>query len=122
MQDSFGRPITYLRVSVTDRCDFRCTYCMPEHMSFLPKADMLSLQELERLCLAFVARGVERLRFTGGEPLVRKDVISLITRLGTHIGISPLKEITLTTNGSQLARHAQALADAGVRRVNVSLD
>ena len=122
MQDSFGRPITYLRVSVTDRCDFRCTYCMPEHMSFLPRADMLSLEELERLCLAFVARGVERLRFTGGEPLVRKDLLSLITRLGAHIGASPLKEITLTTNGSQLARHAQALADAGVRRVNVSLD
>ena len=122
MQDSFGRPITYLRVSVTDRCDFRCTYCMPEHMTFLPRADMLSLEELERLCLAFVARGVERLRFTGGEPLVRKDLLSLIARLGAHIGASPLKEITLTTNGSQLARHAQALADAGVRRVNVSLD
>src|SRR5581483_2124259 len=122
MQDSFGRPITYLRVSVTDRCDFRCTYCMPEQMSFLPRAETLSLDELERLCLAFVARGVERLRLTGGEPLVRKDVLSLFERLGAKIGVTPLKEVTLTTNGSQLARYAEALVQAGVRRVNVSLD
>ena len=121
MQDSFGRSITYLRVSVTDRCDFRCVYCMSEHMSFLPKAEMLTLEELERLCLAFVDKGVERLRITGGEPLVRKNVMRLIERLGAHIGRG-LKEVTLTTNGSQLAAYAQALRDAGVRRVNVSLD
>jgi cyclic pyranopterin phosphate synthase len=122
MQDSFGRPITYLRVSVTDRCDFRCTYCMPEHMTFLPRAEVLSLEELERLCMGFVARGVERLRLTGGEPLVRKDVLTLIRRLGAQIGVTALKEVTLTTNGSQLARHAEALVAAGVKRVNVSLD
>jgi cyclic pyranopterin phosphate synthase len=122
MQDPFGRPITYLRVSVTDRCDFRCIYCMPEHMSFLPRADVLPLQDMERLCLAFVGLGVERLRITGGEPLVRKDVMSLFQRLGAQIGRSPLKEITLTTNGSQLAHHARGLAEAGVRRINVSLD
>ena len=121
MQDSFGRSITYLRVSVTDRCDFRCVYCMSEHMSFLPKAEMLSLEELERLCLAFVDKGVERLRITGGEPLVRKNVLWLFERLGRRIGDS-LKEVTLTTNGSQLAQHARALHDCGVRRVNVSLD
>lgn len=121
MQDSFGRSITYLRVSVTDRCDFRCVYCMSEHMSFLPKAEMLTLEELERLCLAFVDKGVERLRITGGEPLVRKNVMTLFERLGRRIG-NGLKEVTLTTNGSQLARYAQGLADAGVRRVNVSLD
>ena len=121
MQDSFGRSITYLRVSVTDRCDFRCVYCMSEHMSFLPKAEVLSLEELERLCLAFVDKGVERLRITGGEPLVRKNVMRLVERLGAHIGRG-LKEVTLTTNGSQLANYAQALHDAGVRRVNVSLD
>jgi cyclic pyranopterin phosphate synthase len=122
MQDSFGRPITYLRVSVTDRCDFRCVYCMSEHMTFLPRADVLTLEELEQLCLTFVARGVERLRITGGEPLVRKNVISLFERLGARIGNSALKEVTLTTNGSQLARFAKDLARAGVRRVNVSLD
>jgi len=121
MQDSFGRSITYLRVSVTDRCDFRCVYCMSEHMTFLPKAEMLSLEELERLCLVFVDKGVERLRITGGEPLVRKNVMTLFERLGRRIG-DGLKEVTLTTNGSQLARYAQGLADAGVRRVNVSLD
>ena len=121
MQDSFGRSINYLRVSVTDRCDFRCVYCMSEHMSFLPKAEVLSLEELERLCLAFVDKGVERLRITGGEPLVRKNVMRLFERLGARIGRG-LKEVTLTTNGSQLARYAQALRDAGVRRVNVSLD
>jgi cyclic pyranopterin phosphate synthase len=121
MQDSFGRSITYLRVSVTDRCDFRCVYCMSEHMSFLPKAEVLSLEELERLCLVFVDKGVERLRITGGEPLVRKNVMQLFERLGTRIG-NGLKEVTLTTNGSQLAQHARGLRGAGVRRVNVSLD
>ena len=121
MQDSFGRSITYLRVSVTDRCDFRCVYCMSEHMSFLPKAEVLSLEELERLCLVFVDKGVERLRITGGEPLVRKNVMRLFERLGARIG-GGLKEVTLTTNGSQLAKYAQGLRDAGVKRVNVSLD
>src|SRR6478609_8541245 len=119
--DPFARLITYLRVSVTDRCDFRCVYCMSEHMSFLPKSEVLTLEELERLCLAFVDKGVERLRITGGEPLVRKNVMTLFERLGRRIG-DGLKEVTLTTNGSQLARYAQGLADAGVRRVNVSLD
>jgi GTP 3',8-cyclase len=121
MQDSFGRTISYLRVSVTDRCDFRCVYCMSEHMNFLPKAEILSLEELERLCLIFVDKGVERLRITGGEPLVRKNVMQLFERLGGRIG-KGLKELTLTTNGSQLAQYAQGLRDAGVRRVNVSLD
>ena len=121
MQDSFGRSISYLRVSVTDRCDFRCVYCMSEHMTFLPKAEMLSLEELERLCLVFVDKGVERLRITGGEPLVRKNVMRLFERLGARLGHG-LKEITLTTNGSQLADHARGLYDAGVRRLNVSLD
>ncbi|HXL70834.1 MAG TPA: radical SAM protein, partial [Rhizomicrobium sp.] len=121
MQDSFGRHISYLRVSVTDRCDFRCVYCMSEHMSFLPKKEMLSLDELERLANIFVDKGVERLRITGGEPLVRKNVMSLLERLGSRIG-TELKELTLTTNGSQLANYAQGLYDAGIRRVNVSLD
>jgi len=110
-----------VRFSVTDRCDFRCVYCMSEHMSFLPKAEMLTLEELERLCLVFVDKGVERLRITGGEPLVRRNVMTLFERLGRRIG-DGLKEVTLTTNGSQLTRFAQGLADAGVRRVNVSLD
>ena len=122
MIDPFGRSITYLRVSVTDRCDFRCVYCMSEHMSFLPKAELLTLEELERLCLAFVRKGVERLRITGGEPLVRRNVMHLFERLGAEIGRGGLKELTLTTNGSQLATHARALAAAGVKRVNVSLD
>jgi len=121
MLDPFGRHITYLRVSVTDRCDFRCVYCMPEHMTFLPKADLLTLEELERLCGAFIAKGVERLRITGGEPLVRKDVMRLIDRLGSRIG-NGLNELTLTTNGSQLARYARDLASAGIQRINVSLD
>jgi cyclic pyranopterin phosphate synthase len=121
MQDNFGRSITYLRVSVTDRCDFRCVYCMSEHMTFLPKAEMLSLEELERLCNVFVDKGVERLRITGGEPLVRKNVMTLFERLGARLG-GGLKELTLTTNGSQLSHFAQGLHDAGVRRVNVSLD
>jgi GTP 3',8-cyclase len=122
MIDPFGRHITYLRVSVTDRCDFRCVYCMTEHMTFLPKAELLTLEELERLCGAFIAKGVERLRITGGEPLVRKDVMRLIERLGSRIGENGLKELTLTTNGSQLARFARDLAAAGVKRINVSLD
>ena len=119
--DSFARPITYLRVSVTDRCDLRCVYCMPENMTFLPKAEILSLEELDRLCAAFVAAGVTRLRITGGEPLVRRGVMGLFARLGARLGHG-LAELTLTTNGTQLARHADALAQAGVRRINVSLD
>ncbi len=122
MIDPFGRDITYLRVSVTDRCDFRCTYCMAEDTTFLPKADLLSLEELDRLCSAFVAKGVRRLRLTGGEPLVRKNVMWLVERLGRHLKSGALDELTMTTNGSQLARHAEALAAAGVRRINVSID
>jgi cyclic pyranopterin phosphate synthase len=121
MIDPFGRAVTYLRVSVTDRCDFRCTYCMAEDMVFLPKSDLLSLEELERLCAAFIRRGVTKLRLTGGEPLVRRNVMWLIERLGERLG-QGLEELTLTTNGSQLARHAEALAKAGVKRINVSLD
>ncbi|HSZ74362.1 MAG TPA: GTP 3',8-cyclase MoaA [Rhizomicrobium sp.] len=121
MIDPFGRKITYLRVSVTDRCDFRCVYCMAEHMEFLPRAELLTLDELERLCSAFIEKGVERIRITGGEPLVRRDVMHLIERLGTRLSHG-LQELTLTTNGSQLARYADGLARAGVRRVNVSLD
>ena len=121
MIDPFGRHITYLRVSVTDRCDFRCVYCMSEHMSFQPKAELLTLEELERVCSAFIRKGVERIRVTGGEPLVRRNVMTLIEALGSRLG-QGLREITLTTNGSQLARFAQALHSAGVRRVNVSLD
>ena len=120
--DPFGRAVTYLRVSVTDRCDFRCVYCMAEDMEFLPKREVLSLEELERLCAAFVARGVRKLRLTGGEPLVRKDVMTLIRRLGRHLETGALDELTLTTNASQMERYAGALYAAGVRRVNVSLD
>jgi cyclic pyranopterin phosphate synthase len=122
MIDPFGRKISYLRVSVTDRCDFRCTYCMAEDMTFLPKADLLTLEELDRLCSAFVAKGVRKLRITGGEPLVRRNVMSLFRSLGRHLQTGALDEITLTTNGSQLARFASDLHAAGVRRVNVSLD
>jgi GTP 3',8-cyclase len=122
MIDPFGRTISYVRVSVTDRCDFRCVYCMPEQMSFLPKADVLSLEELDRLCTVFVNKGVNRLRLTGGEPLVRRDVMRLFRSLGRHVQTGALKELTLTTNGSQLARFAAELADCGVKRVNVSLD
>jgi cyclic pyranopterin phosphate synthase len=122
MIDPFGRHITYLRLSVTDRCDFRCVYCMSEHMTFLPKAELLSLEELERLSLAFVAKGVERLRITGGEPLVRRNVMWLFDRLGAKIGASNLKEVTLTTNGSQLSRYARDLVSAGIKRINISLD
>jgi cyclic pyranopterin phosphate synthase len=120
--DPFGRAITYLRVSVTDRCDFRCVYCMAEDMTFLPKRDVLSLEELDRLCSAFVDRGVRKLRLTGGEPLVRKNIMSLIASLSRHLGSGALDELTLTTNGSQLARYARELADHGVRRINVSVD
>jgi cyclic pyranopterin phosphate synthase len=119
--DPFARPITYLRVSVTDRCDLRCVYCMAEDMTFLPRAEILSLEELDQLCGAFVEAGVRKLRITGGEPLVRKNVISLFESLGQRLG-QGLDELTLTTNGTQLARHAQALAGAGVKRINVSLD
>lgn len=120
--DPFGRHVSYLRVSVTDRCDFRCVYCMSEDMTFLPKADLLSLEELDRLCSAFVARGVRKLRLTGGEPLVRRNVMSLIQSLGRHVHSGALEELTLTTNGSQLARFATELRAAGVRRINISLD
>jgi len=119
--DPFGRAITYLRISVTDRCDLRCVYCMAEDMTFLPRAEILSLEEIERLALTFIRLGVGKLRITGGEPLVRRNVISLFAGLGTYIG-QGLDELTLTTNGTQLARYAAALADVGVRRVNVSLD
>jgi len=122
MIDPFGRSVSYLRVSVTDRCDFRCVYCMPEHMTFLPKADVLSLEELDRLCSAFIAKGVNKLRLTGGEPLVRRDVMKLFRSLGRHLESGALKELTLTTNGSQLARFAGELAECGVKRVNVSVD
>jgi cyclic pyranopterin phosphate synthase len=122
MLDPFGRTITYLRVSVTDRCDFRCTYCMAEDMTFLPKAELLTLEELDRLCSAFVAKGVRKLRLTGGEPLVRRNVMGLVRSLGRHLRTGALDELTLTTNGSQLAKFAGELRDAGVRRINVSLD
>jgi len=122
MIDPFGRHISYLRVSVTDRCDFRCVYCMAEHMTFLPKAELLTLEEMERLCSAFIEKGVERIRITGGEPLVRKNVMWLFDKLGARIGKDGFKELTLTTNGSQLPRYARDLKAAGVERVNVSLD
>ncbi|MBR1221451.1 GTP 3',8-cyclase MoaA [Bradyrhizobium sp. U87765 SZCCT0131] len=122
MTDPFGRTISYLRVSVTDRCDLRCFYCMSEDMTFLPKADLLTLEELDRLCSAFVAKGVRKLRLTGGEPLVRRNVMSLVRSLSRHLRSGGLDELTLTTNGSQLARHAGELAACGVRRINVSLD
>lgn len=120
--DPFGRNISYLRVSVTDRCDFRCVYCMAEDMTFLPKSEVLSLEELDRLCTAFINKGVKKLRLTGGEPLVRKDIMTLISRLGRHLDTGELEELTLTTNGSQLGRHAEGLMKAGVRRINISLD
>ena len=119
--DGFGRRITYLRVSVTDRCDFRCLYCMAEDMTFLPRQDLLTLEEIDRLASAFIVRGVRKLRLTGGEPLVRKNVMWLIKSLSRHLG-SGLDELTMTTNGSQLWRHAEMLADCGVKRINVSLD
>lgn len=119
--DPFARPITYLRVSVTDRCDFRCVYCMAEHMQFLPKAELLTLEELDRLCSAFVGLGVRKLRITGGEPLVRRGIMQFFRGISRHLGMG-LDELTLTTNGSQLGRFASELVDCGVRRVNVSLD
>jgi GTP 3',8-cyclase len=122
MIDPFGRHVSYLRVSVTDRCDFRCVYCMSEHMTFLPKKDLLSLEELDRLCSAFVAKGVQKLRITGGEPLVRKNILWLFQRLGLHLETGALEELTLTTNGSQLPKYAAELKAAGVQRINVSLD
>jgi len=120
--DPFRRAITYLRVSVTDRCDFRCVYCMSENMTFLPKADVLSLEELDRLCSAFVAKGVTKLRLTGGEPLVRRGIMTLVSSLSRHLGSGALNELTLTTNGSQLVKYASELKDHGVERINVSLD
>ncbi|MBP2316876.1 GTP 3',8-cyclase MoaA [Azospirillum soli] len=120
--DPFGRAISYLRVSVTDRCDFRCVYCMAEDMSFLRRAEVLTLEEIDRLASAFVSLGTRKLRLTGGEPLVRRDIMSLIHSLGRHLRSGALDELTLTTNGSMLFKHAGGLADAGVRRVNVSLD
>jgi cyclic pyranopterin phosphate synthase len=120
--DPFARAITYLRVSVTDRCDFRCVYCMSENMSFLPKADLLTLEELDRLCSAFVDRGVRKLRLTGGEPLVRRGIMTLIASLSRHLATGALDELTLTTNGSQLPKYAAELAGLGVKRINVSLD
>jgi GTP 3',8-cyclase len=120
--DPFGRHVSYLRVSVTDRCDFRCVYCMSEHMTFLPKKDLLSLEELDRLCSAFVAKGVKKLRITGGEPLVRKGIMTLFQSLSRHLESGALEELTLTTNGSQLAKFAADLKACGVRRVNVSVD
>ncbi|MEL7114565.1 MAG: radical SAM protein, partial [Pseudomonadota bacterium] len=120
--DPFARAITYLRVSVTDRCDFRCVYCMSENMTFLPKKELLTLEELDRMCSAFIGLGVEKLRITGGEPLVRKGIMTFFNSMTRHLETGALKELTLTTNGSQLARFADDLYAAGVRRVNVSLD
>src|SRR5271154_6819302 len=120
--DPFDRAITYLRVSVTDRCDFRCVYCMAENMSFLPKAEVLTLEELDRLCSAFVARGGRKLRLTGGEPLVRRGIMTLVSSLSRHLRSGQLDDLTLTTNGSQLGKYAAELKAAGVRRINVSLD
>jgi len=120
--DPFGRAISYLRVSVTDRCDFRCVYCMAENMVFLPKQDLLSLEELDRLCSAFVAKGVRKLRLTGGEPLVRRGIMTLVASLSRHLAAGDLDELTLTTNGSQLGKYANELAAHGVKRINVSLD
>ena len=122
MIDPFGREITYLRVSVTDRCDFRCFYCMTEEMTFLPRQDVLSLEELERMISVFIGLGIRKVRLTGGEPLVRKNIMSLIRGLCRHKDAGLLDEVTLTTNASQLDKYAAGLAAAGVERVNVSLD
>ncbi|BDG74611.1 GTP 3',8-cyclase MoaA [Roseomonas fluvialis] len=122
LTDPFGRGISYLRVSVTDRCDLRCVYCMAEDMTFLPKREILSLEEIDRLCGAFIALGTDKIRLTGGEPLVRKGVMTLVRSLGARIGAGGLRELTLTTNGTQLAKMADDLFAAGVRRINVSLD
>ena len=120
--DPFQRAISYLRVSVTDRCDFRCVYCMSENMTFLPKKELLTLEELDRMCSTFIGLGVEKLRITGGEPLVRRDIMTFFQRMSRHLDSGALKELTLTTNGSQLEKYATALYAAGVRRINVSLD
>ncbi len=120
--DPFARTISYLRVSITDRCDFRCVYCMAENMTFLPKAELLSLEELDRLCSSFVNLGVKKLRITGGEPLVRRGIMTFFEAMGRHLETGALEELTLTTNGSQLSRFAQPLYDLGMRRINVSLD
>jgi cyclic pyranopterin phosphate synthase len=122
MVDPFGRHVSYLRVSVTDRCDLRCVYCMAENMTFLPKKDLLTLEELDRLCTVFISKGVRKLRLTGGEPLVRKNIMWLVKSLSRHLENGALDELTLTTNGTQLPRFAQELYDCGVRRVNISLD
>ena len=120
--DPFGRHVSYLRVSVTDRCDFRCVYCMAENMTFLPRQDLLTLEELDRVCSAFIAQGVRKLRLTGGEPLVRKGIMTLVESLSRHLKSGALEELTLTTNGSQLAKYAKELAQHGVKRINVSVD
>jgi cyclic pyranopterin phosphate synthase len=120
--DPFGRAIRYLRVSVTDRCDYRCVYCMAEDMTFLPKRDLLTLEELDRLCSAFISRGTKKLRITGGEPLMRRDVMTLFRQLSRHLQSGALDELTLTTNGSQLVKYARELMDCGIRRINVSVD
>ncbi|MFY9319576.1 GTP 3',8-cyclase MoaA [Lentibacter algarum] len=120
--DPFARPISYLRVSVTDRCDFRCVYCMSENMTFLPKKELLTLEELDRMCSTFIGLGVEKLRITGGEPLVRKGIMTFFHAMTRHLESGTLKELTLTTNGSQLERYADELYAAGVRRINISLD
>ena len=122
MIDPFGRSVTYLRLSVTDRCDLRCTYCMSEKMTFLPKRDLLTLEELDRLATAFINKGIKKLRITGGEPLVRRDVLLLLENLSRHLETGALEELTLTTNGTQLKQHAARLSRAGVRRLNVSID
>ncbi|MCX8501347.1 MAG: GTP 3',8-cyclase MoaA [Alphaproteobacteria bacterium] len=120
--DPFGRRISYVRISVTDRCDFRCVYCMAEEMQFLPRQELLTLEELERLCSALITVGVRKLRLTGGEPLVRRDIMTLIARLGERVKAGELEELTLTTNGSQLQKYATGLAAAGIKRINVSVD
>ncbi len=122
MIDPFGRDVSYLRVSVTDRCDFRCTYCMSENMTFLPKKEVLSLEELEAITAAFIRKGVRKVRLTGGEPLVRKGIMTLINNLALYLNSGELDELTLTTNGSQLSKYANSLAAAGVKRINVSMD
>ncbi|MBL96107.1 MAG: GTP 3',8-cyclase MoaA [Magnetovibrio sp.] len=122
MIDPFGRAVTYLRVSVTDRCDFRCVYCMAEDMTFLPKRDVLSLEELDRVCSAFIRKGVQKIRITGGEPLVRRNIMHLFKDLSRHLDSGMLKELTLTTNGSQLPKYANELKNLGINRINVSLD
>ena len=122
MIDPFDRVVDYIRISVTDRCDFRCVYCMAENMTFLPKKDLLTLEELDRLCSAFIELGVKKIRMTGGEPLVRRNIMSLFRSLGRHLETGALKELTVTTNGSQLDRFATELVESGVKRVNISVD